>query len=106
MWRLIWQRWVPGLLVSLVLCWLFGFSAVTLLSAWWPALDVLLWTQLGQLSWLLVAGVLLQSRFRLRQLFGGAAMLLVLLAGCWLLGALIAPVSAGLAVPATAQTGH
>ncbi len=106
MWRLIWQRWVPGLVVSLALCWLFGFSAVTLLSAWWPALDVLLWTQLGQLSWLLVAGVLLQSRLRLRQLFGGTAMLLVLLAGCWVVGAVLAPVSAGLTMPATTQTGR
>ncbi len=93
-------------MVSLALCWLFGFSAVTLLSAWWPALDVLLWTQLGQLGWLLLSGVLLQSRLRLRQLFGGAGLLLVLLAGCWLVGAMLAPVSVGQPMPATAQTGH
>jgi hypothetical protein len=106
MWRLVWQRWIPGLVVSLALCWLFGFSAVTLLSAWWPALDVLLWTQLGQLGWLLLAGVLLQSRVRLRQLFGGAGLLLVLLACFWLVSAVLAPVSAVLTMPATTQTGR
>jgi len=104
MWRLIWQRWFPGLLVSLALCWLLGFSTVTLLSVCWPALDVLLWTQLAQLCWLLLAGILLQSRLRLRQLLGGACLLL--LGGLWLVGVILAPVSADLALPPSALSGE
>lgn len=60
--QLIWPRWLVGVSVSLVLCWLLGHAALQVLALLLPPLDALLWAQFCQLCWLLLSGVLLQSR--------------------------------------------
>ena len=80
--RVLIRRWLPGLGVSLLLCWLLGVLLVQGLTGYLPALDALLWAQLMQLVWLLVCGVLLQSHLSGRFLLcSGAAVALLAVVG-------------------------
>lgn len=77
LWVII-RRWLPGLCVSLLLCWLLGILLVQGLTGYLPALDALLWAQLIQLVWLVVCGVLLQSHLSGRVLVCSSAVVALL----------------------------
>jgi len=80
--RVVIRRWLPGLAVSLLLCWLLGILLVQGLTVYLPALHALLWAQLMQLVWLIVCGVFLQSHLSSRFLLcSSAAVALLAVAG-------------------------
>ncbi len=81
--RLWWQRLLPGMLLAFALCLQWGELLLRVLRTQLAPLPALLWSYVAQLLLFLLFGLLLQSRLRTRPL---------LLTGviCWLAGWVIA----------------